>query len=163
MAAVAKSERTTSKRFFTIANKEFKKLMNQNAFQSILQKRFEEVSQAWSSVMSKHAAYLALAYPEDDEIPDEEETWLDEIALEYSKSEQALASLLQQDSTNVKTDTSPSNEIKQAAKASKFERLQLEMSIDNMKRVVEHKGSAIEVIIERNSVENEKGIERVKE
>jgi len=48
----------------------------------------------------------------------------------------------------VKSETSSSHDIKQAAKASKYERIQLEMAVDNMQMVVNHRGSTIDKIKE---------------
>jgi len=86
MSEGAKVERTTSKRLFTLANKQFNLSINSNACVEIVKKRFGEVDQAWTSVMSKHASYLALQFPEGAEVSEVEENWIDDIAIEYNRN-----------------------------------------------------------------------------
>ena len=160
MSEEAKLARTVAKRSFTIANKEFNKTVDQNALPVILEKRFDVVSKAWSVVLSKHAEYLAITYPDEDDTPEVEEVWLEKIAEEFRKSEYTMNKLMQPSSPDAKIGLLPSNvtskivttstsdAIKQSAKLLKLEKMQLDMSINNLHRVLGHQGSTTEVMME---------------
>ena len=111
-----------------------------------VEKRFGEVNKAWVSVMSKHAGYLTLAYPEDDDVPQDADDWIDTVATEFNKSEKAYTEYLH----HVSTGTSggiPDN-LKKSAKASKFERVQLEGAVNSLDKVTKHKDATVDTIKE---------------
>ena len=64
----AKVQRTTAKRLFTMSYNQFKLSIDEKYEQSIVQGRFGDLKEAWGTVMSKNAIYLALKYPNDEDM-----------------------------------------------------------------------------------------------
>ena len=144
MAEGAKVERTTSKRLFTLSNRQYHQAIHDKLCPNIVKRRFEDVSNAWGMVMTKHATYMAHAHPDDDEGADKEDEWIDPVAMEFNKSELLYNDFIQQ--VPKAADTNASNEIKQSAKASRFERAQLETTLSNLQKVSHHESSSTDSI-----------------
>jgi hypothetical protein len=147
MAEAAKVDRTTAKRLFTISNKQIRQAIQNNLGSTVIKNRFNEVNKSWGSVMAKHAGYLALAYPDDDEdVPQEAEEWIDKISLEFNKSEQVYNEYLNQLPAGTSKDVS--DDVKKAAKMSKFEGVQLEVAVSSLDKVTKHNDATIDSIKE---------------
>ena len=79
MSAVghAKTDRTSAKRQLTMSINNLKAAINDNRHVKVIEDLFDSVKIQWSHVMEKHATYLAHAYPDEEEEPDEaEKQWL---------------------------------------------------------------------------------------
>ena len=104
--------------------------------------------------MGNSNLYLSLAFPEDDDIPDEQENWLDAVSEEYDKSEAIIRNMAKSNSgnnevkPNIKSNVvdNTTSEIKQTAKVVKFESMQLQIEIDNVSKTLSHKSSTSETI-----------------
>ena len=80
----AKVQRTTAKRLFTMSHNQFKLSIDEHFDQSIVQGRFGDLKEAWGVLMSKNAIYLALKYPNDEAMTQEDEAWMNGPAKIYN-------------------------------------------------------------------------------
>ena len=128
----AKVQRTTAKRLFTMSYNQFKLSIDEKYEQSIVQGRFGDLKEAWGTVMSKNAIYLALKYPNDEDMSPEDEEWINAPAKTYNTAERSLNDH-EQTATQVKPD-----EAKHAYKLLDFEKSQLEIAVQTLNTVTAH-------------------------
>jgi len=142
MAAEAKTQRATAKRLFTMSNKQLSKAITSNYDPSVIKGRFGELKEAWGSVMSKNAMFLALKYPDDEEVLEEDEAWLDEIADVFNDAEHRF---MEYERKGNAEDTSREG-IGKSQKLLEFERSQMEVAISNLETVCNHVDATVETI-----------------
>ena len=143
MAAEAKIQRSTSKRLFTMAYKQFEKAIENKYDPSIVHGRFGEVKEKWGSVMSNDALYLALKYPDDEEVSEEDERWIDEIATKFNNAEHSLSQYKGEAGEASHTDR---DGMHKSYKLLDFERSQMEVAISNLETVAAHEDATISAI-----------------
>ena len=142
--AEAKVQRTTAKRLFTMAHNQFKHAIENQYDRSMVQGRFMELREAWGSVMSKNALFLALKYPEDEDIAPEDEDWIGNVAKTFNEAE-CLFNKREQ----VPAPTTPNeDETKRAYKLLDFEKSQLELAVHTLSTVTAHEDATIDSINE---------------
>ena len=69
----AKTARTTAKRLFTIASNQLNTAITSKFETAIIHGRFKELKEAWAEVMAKQATYLAIKYPDDEDVEAEDD------------------------------------------------------------------------------------------
>ena len=142
MAAEAKTQRATAKRLMSMSNKQLSKAITSNYDPSVIKGRFGELKEAWGSVMSKNAMFLALKYPDDEEVLEEDEAWLDEIADVFNDAEHRF---MEYERKGNAEDTSREG-IGKSQKLLEFERSQMEVAISNLETVCNHVDATVETI-----------------
>ena len=127
-----KKGRTSAKRMFTLAIKALEEAISNEQSQSVVESLFLNISQCLSKVQSEHALYLMNILGDDDEdVPDEEVSWLLECSARYASIGTAKDKYLNKtdDATKVK------EEVMLKKRTVKFEKSSLTSCIENLKEI----------------------------
>lgn len=127
-----KKGRTSAKRMFTLAIKALEEAISNEQSQSVVESLFLNISQCLSKVQSEHALYLMNILGDDDEdVPDEEVSWLLECSARYASIGTAKDKYLN------KTDDAPKvkEEVMLKKRTVKFEKSSLTSCIENLKEI----------------------------
>ena len=146
---LAKVGRTSAKRQLTIAINNLKSIIDEKGDAKTASDRFEAVKLKWSNLTEKHATYLAYAYPDDTEEPDEsEDQWLEACFKSYSNAENQYGEFLK---LHTKQGIDSKSKTKKIRNAVKFERIALQSSISSVHAVIEDPDASESTIVDANS------------
>ena len=130
----AKTARTTAKRVFTTASKQLDTALGGKFETTIINGRFAQLKDAWADVMSKHATYLAIKYPEDEDVEEEDDNWLAAVADKFNMAEVSVTKHTAAPLESPKAD----DDLKRAYLILEFEKSQLELAINTVENVVKN-------------------------
>ena len=132
--AAAKTARATAKRVFTIASKQLDTALGGKFEETIINGRFAQLKEAWADVMSKHATYLAIKYPDDEDVEEEDDNWLAAVADKFNMAEVSVTKHTAAPLESPKAD----DDLKRAYLILEFEKSQLELAINTVENVVKN-------------------------
>ena len=143
----AKGERATSKRLLTMSQNRVEKAMAEKLSSEIVQSRFREVEKRLCELMEKHERYLTLAYPDDEPVTEDDESWFKDVTDRYDKLENKVKIMLNK-IASAKLKTSYEDKLFAISKECKYEEMLLVTAIDNLTMMATDEDVASETIKE---------------
>ena len=83
---VAKDDRSKTKRLFTMSVTSMDKAIRQKKPKEVVREKFSVIYGHWRDLADKHATYTSLAFPDDDQIPKEENEYIDSLEDDYDNA-----------------------------------------------------------------------------
>lgn len=154
-STTVKTERTTSKRLFTMANNHLMRAISDGTDLDIIQSRFNTLKNRWLEVTEKHAQYLTVAYPECDtdsstegksDMISAEDDYIAKIDADYEESERAYKASMKSFDNPSTIVKKASMQVKQASRACRFERTTLGTTLSNLKAATGDKDTPSQVV-----------------
>ena len=141
-AESAKTERTKAKRLLTMAITSMDKAINRSQMAKIVQDKFATVNRCWLDVADKHAMYIAMAYPEEKDVPDTETEWIEKAEDDYDSAIVRCDDYIQENKEiKVATITIPHEDIKKKGNILKYEVTSLKTIIATVESLVNDKNT----------------------
>ena len=148
----ARKQRAQSKRLLTMALKQVDSALTNQLGVEVIHGRLEKAEKQMEVVTQKYEEYLALAYPNEEEVSNEDIIWYDTVTSDYDKVDSLVrskvTSSIKEESTQIQVKVLSEEAIlrKNLQRKCEYEKTLLLITFDTLEKCIEDPNSAIDTL-----------------